>query len=106
MSEESASVALERRAPLAPISAGLISDDEVRRMYRIAEALALSGSFKGINKAEQAFAKMIVGRDFGMSPAQSMLGLHLVEGQVMVHYAMLGRFIRERADEGYAYRHG
>jgi len=106
MSDETASVALERRAPLAPISAGLISDDEVRRMYRIAEALALSGSFKGINKAEQAFAKMIVGRDFGMTPAQSMLGLHLVEGSVMVHYAMLGRFIRERSDEGYAYRTG
>lgn len=106
MSDEQRSVALERVPRQVPITAGLISDDEVRRMYRIAEALALSGSFKGINKAEQAFAKMIVGRDFGMSPAQSMLGLHLVEGSVMVHYAMLGQFIRARADEGYGYRHG
>lgn len=104
MSEEAQSVALERRP--TQMAVGLISDDEVRRMYRIAEALALSDMFKDTKKAEQAFAKMIIGRDLGMSPAQSMLGLHLVEGSVMVHYAMLGRFIKAREDEGYAYRAG
>lgn len=101
---EAQSVALERAPIQVPVA--LISDDEVRRLYRIAEALAMSKMFKDVTAAEQAFAKMIIGRDLGMSPAQSMLGLHLVEGSVMVHYSMLGRFVKARADEGYDYRAG
>lgn len=104
MSEETRSVALERRPIQVPVA--LISDDEVRRLYRVAESLALSKMFKDVSSAEQAFAKMIVGRDLGMSPAQSLLGLHLVEGNVMVHYSMLGRFIKAREDDGYDYRAG
>ena len=104
MTEEARSVALERRPIQVPVQ--LIGDDEIRRLYRVAESLAMSQMFKDVTRAEQAFAKMIVGRDLGMSPAQSLLGLHLVEGSVMVHYSMLGRFIRSRADEGYDYRAG
>jgi hypothetical protein len=103
MSEES-STAVERTMPMP--AAPMPDDDEIRIMYRIAESLAMSGTFKGITKPAQAFAKMIIGRDFGMSPAQAMQGLHLVEGQIMVHYAMLGQFIRSRREEGYDYRPG
>lgn len=101
---EAQSVALERRPIQVPVA--LVSDDEIRRLFRVAEALARSNMFKDAQQAEQAFAKMIVGRDLGMSPAQAMLGLHLVEGSVQVHYSMLGRFVKAREDEGYAYRAG
>jgi hypothetical protein len=78
------------------------TDDEIERMYRIAKALALSGMFKDARQAEQAFALIVIGRDLGLSPAQSMTGIHIVEGKPMMHYAMLGTFVRER--EGCDYR--
>jgi hypothetical protein len=74
------------------------SDDEIGRMYRIAKALALSGMFKDARQAEQAFALIVIGRDLGLSPAQSMTGIHIVEGKPMLHYAMLGSFVRAHAD--------
>lgn len=89
--------AIQRRAEM-------LSDDEIRRMYRIAEALALSGAWKDVKNAEAAFAKMVIGRDLGMSPAQAMQGIYLVEGGIQMHYAMLGQFVRNR--EGYDYRAG
>lgn len=104
MSDQAPNAALVRRPVNAP--AELLSDDEIRRLYRVAESLALSRMFKDIARAEQAFAKMIIGRDLGLSPAQSLLGLHLVDGSVMVHYAMIGRFIEARSEEGYGYRAG
>lgn len=84
--------------------ADLITDDEMRRMYRLAEALHLSGAFGDVKRAETAFAKMVIGRDLGLTPMQSMQGLHLVEGGVSVHYATLGHFVRSRP--GYNYRAG
>lgn len=82
----------------------LMTDDEIRRMYRIAESLALSGVWKDIRKAEAAFAKMVIGRDLGMTPAQAMQGIHFVEGNIQMHYTTLGQFIRSR--DGYDYRAG
>jgi hypothetical protein len=81
----------------------IMSDDEIRRTYRIAEALWQSGAFD-VKKAEAAFAKIVIGRDLGLTPAQSMSGIHLVEGGVSMHYSTLGQFVRSR--EGYDYRSG
>lgn len=104
MAEQQQSVALVRRAESLP--AQVLSDDEMRRMYRLAESMHLSGAYDDIKQAEQAFVKMMLGRDLGLSPTQAMGGLHLVKGNVSVHYAMLARFINARQDDGYAYRPG
>lgn len=82
----------------------IMSDDELRRTYRLAEAMALSGAYKDLKNAEAALAKIVIGRDLGMTPAESLQGIHLVEGGVQMHYATLGQFIRRR--DGYAYRPG
>ena len=100
------SVALERIPETARHQVARIdtpSDDEIRRLFRIAEALAQSGVYKDASQAGQAFAKIIVGRDLGLTPAQSMSGLHFVEGQVQMHYRTLGNFVRSN---GYHYRFG
>jgi hypothetical protein len=93
---------------IAPRIAGpaelMLSDDEIRRTYRVAEALAQSGMWKDVRTAAAAFAKMVIGRDLGLSPAQAMQGIHIVEGGVQMHYAMLGQFVRSR--DGYDYRAG
>lgn len=102
---ESAGQALEPAMAAAVVRReALMDDDEIRRTYRIAEALYASGAYKDVRRAETAFAKMVIGRDLGLSPAQSMSGIHLVEGGVQMHYAMLGQFVRSR--EGYDYRPG
>jgi hypothetical protein len=82
----------------------MLSDDEIRRTYRVAEALARSGMWKDIKSAEAAFAKMVIGRDLGLTPAQAMQGVHIVEGGIQMHYAQLGQFVRAR--DGYDYRAG
>ncbi len=98
----STDVALPEGAHLAPAgSAGFPSDDEVNSMWRIAKALAASGMFKDVKQAEQAFGKMVVGRDLGLTPAQSMTGLYIVEGKPQVAAPLLGHFIR--STPGYDY---
>lgn len=99
--EQETSTAVATREEARAIE--LLSDDEMRRMYRIAESLYMSGAWK-LKNAEAAFAKMVVGRDLGLSPAQAMQGIHIVEGGIQMHYAQLGQFVRAR--EGYDYRAG
>jgi hypothetical protein len=91
----------EEHHQLATPATPLIGGTEFERMWKIAQALAASGMFKDIVQAEQAFAKMIVGRDMGLTPAQAMTGLHIVEGHVQAHYAMLGTFVKRN---GFDYR--
>jgi hypothetical protein len=87
-------------APLAPM-APILADDEIRRLWRISAALAKSSMFKDVKQAEQAFAKVIIGRDLGLSPAQSMTGIYLVEGRPQLAAPLMGHFIRAH---GYDYR--
>lgn len=99
---------LEVAVPQSVVAMGsageILSDDEIRRLFRIADGLARSSAFKDARQAEQAFAKMVVGRDLGLTPAQSMQGVQFVEGGIQMHYAMLGQFVRARP--GYDYRAG
>jgi hypothetical protein len=53
-----------------------------------------------VDKAAEAFTKMVFGRDLGLSPAQSMQ-LYVMEGKIEIPYPMWGHFIRRRP--GYDY---
>ncbi|MGH2878973.1 MAG: hypothetical protein ACRDK4_05115 [Solirubrobacteraceae bacterium] len=50
-------------------------------LYRFGRALAGSGFFKDAKKADEAFAKLIFGRDLGLSATQAMTDIHIVEGK-------------------------
>lgn len=76
-------------------SLGPMTDAEIQSSYRLAQALAASSLFKDVRTAEQAFAKLIIGRDLGLSPAQS-LQLYAMEGTIEVPYPMLATFVRSR----------
>jgi len=65
---------------LVPIDA-VPSSNEIERLEHIANNLAGSGLFKDATAAKQAFAKMMYGRDLGLSPTVAMTGLHVVEGK-------------------------
>lgn len=88
-----------KRAVVVGHQSPLLTDDEIRRLFRVADALAQSNMFKDARRAEQAFAKMIIGRDLGLSAAQSLQTVQVVENGIQMHYAALGMFVRSR--EGY-----
>lgn len=90
-------VELEVARPAAPI----LTDDEITRLWRIAKALAASGMFKDARQAEQAFAKIVIGRDLGLSPAQSMTGIHIVEGKPEIAAVTLASFVQGSANYDY-----
>lgn len=80
----------------------LMTDDEIRRSWRLASSLAASHMFKDAVQAEQAFAKMLVGRDLGLTPTQALMGLHFVEGKIEIAAVMMATFVRRR--DGYDFR--
>jgi hypothetical protein len=89
------STAVVRRAP------GILSDDEIARSWRIAEAMARSGLFPDAKSAEAAFAKMLVGLDLGLSPTQALMGVHMVEGKPQISSAVLAGFVRQSSEYEY-----
>lgn len=79
----------------------LMSDDEIRRTWRIANALARSRMFKDAVQAEQAFAKILIGRDLGISATQSLMAIDLVKGNIQLRGVLLASFVRKHPDYDY-----
>lgn len=87
---------LVKRAPLpAAVGKFVLGDDEIRRTWRVSSALAASGMFKDAQQAEVAFAKVLLGRDLGISPTQALMGLDIVKGNVQMRGVLLLSFVRK-----------
>lgn len=80
--------------------APLISDAEIDRTFKLANALGASGMFKDVRTGEQAFAKILIGRDLGLSPTESMMGIHIIEGKPEISANLQAAFVKrsERHD--------
>jgi hypothetical protein len=79
MSAQENGAALAQRSPAdieAPITGG-----EMETLWRLARGLADSGFFKDAKQGTQAFAKLVFGRDLGLSATQAMTDIHIVEGK-------------------------
>lgn len=83
------------------MSVATMGEEEISRLFRVARALAASGMFKDAHQGEQAFAKILLGRDLGLTPTQAMTGIHIVEGKPEVASVTLGGFVRKT--NGYDY---
>jgi hypothetical protein len=88
--------------PMVLLSPAILSDDEIGRIWRIAKSLAASGMFKDVTQAEQAFGRILIGRDLGLSAAQSLMGLDVVRGNLQLRGTLLGRLVRQSAEYDYA----
>jgi hypothetical protein len=73
----------------------LVHGAELDDTYRLAKGLALSGMFPDAKNAEQALAKILIGRDLGLSPTQALMGIHIVEGKPMVAAVTLAAFVKQ-----------
>jgi hypothetical protein len=83
--------------PLPPMN-----DAEVAAAYRTARAFAEGGLFKDARSAGAAFTKILAGRDFGLTPFESMSGLHVFDGKVEAGADLHATKIRQR--DGYDFR--
>lgn len=79
----------------------LMSDDEIRRTWRLASALAASRLFKDTHQAEQAFGKILIGRDLGLTPTQALQTIDIVEGSIFMRGVLLASFVRRSPDYHY-----
>lgn len=93
--------ALANRPSMAFGPVPIMTDNEIERTWRIAKALAASRVFKDVTQAEQAFAKILLGRDLGLSPAQSMNAMDFVKGNVMLRAVTLASFVRRHPSYDY-----
>lgn len=91
--------ALDARPGFQP--APPMSDEERTDVFKVAKALAESGFFKDAKGAQQALAKILIGRDLGLSPAESMTALHVFDGKVEASADFHATRVRSR--EGYDY---
>lgn len=80
--------------PLPPMN-----DAEVAAAYRTARGFAESGLFKDAKRAGEAFAKILAGRDLGLTPFEAMSGLHVIEGKIEAGADLHASKVRQR--EGY-----
>lgn len=96
---DSTAVEVREQDPHVPTP---LSTEEFTQTYRVATALAASGMFKDARQAEQAFAKILIGRDLGLSPTQAMMGIHIIEGKPELSANLQAAFVK-RAPE-YDYR--
>lgn len=71
---------LDRHDPAKPLP--VLAGKELEETFRIAKALAQSGLFKDAKKEMEAFAKILAGRDLGLSPFEAMSSLHVIEGKI------------------------
>lgn len=95
---ESTDLTVSREFRPAPILQGA----ELEAHWRYAKVLAQSGFYKDARQAEQAFAKMVIGRALGLDPVQAMSGIHIIEGKAEVGAHLLAHFVKRR--DGYDYR--
>lgn len=89
--EQQPAVAVVRRVPN---TLAVMSDAEINRSWRLAEALASSGQFPDVKSTAAAFAVMLVGHDLGMSPTQALMGIHLIKGHPQIASTSLAGFIK------------
>lgn len=76
--------------------------DEIERTWRVAKALAASRFFKDATQAEAAFAKILLGRDLGLSPTEAMGALHVFDGKVEASADFHATRVKEHPDYDYS----
>lgn len=95
------SAELVRHERLGASTALITSDDEMRRCWRLASALHASGLFK-TKRPEEGFAKILIGRDIGISPTQALMTIDIVQGAIFMRGVLLAAFVRKSPIYDYA----
>lgn len=79
----------------------VISEVERNDAYKLGKVLSESGFFQDARGAAQAFAKILAGRELGIPPMASMMGVNIIKGKVALGANLIATRIRAH---GYDYR--
>jgi hypothetical protein len=63
-------------------------------VVRVARAFAASGMFPDAQAAEQAFVKLLAGRELGLGPMQAMTQIHVVKGKPSMSAALQAALLK------------
>ncbi len=67
----------------------------------IAKVMGASGLYPDYNTAQKAAGAIVIGAQYGLSPAQSLGAIHIVKGKPMLHYSLILAKVREHPDYDY-----
>lgn len=70
----------------------------------VAKAFAASGLFPDIKSAQAAVAKILMGAEFGFTPAASMNAFHIVQGKMQMSGVAIGTLIKRSGKYDYRIR--
>jgi hypothetical protein len=98
--DATATTALVEQRPTAHLAQPM-SSDEMQAWWRTAEAFVKSGAFKGVQDVALAYVKILLGRDLGLNPAQAMMSLDLVRGNLQMRGTLLARMVKESPTHDY-----
>lgn len=91
-----------RRPANVLATADVMGEERFDNAFRMAKALAASHMFKDVTTAEQAFGRILLGADLGLSPTQALMSIDVVEGNVQVRSVRLAAWVRQHDDYDYA----
>lgn len=87
-------------APLATVASW--SFEELRNLGAV---LAQSGYFADAKEMAQAFAKILAGRELGLGPIASLVGIHIIQGQVSMGANLIAAAIQRSGRYRYRIAH-
>lgn len=89
----------EQRGIIATTS--ITTPETLAQIVELAKIMAASGFYTEIKSAQQAAVVMILGAAYGLTPAQSLTGIHIVKGKPMLHYSVILAKVRQHPDYDY-----
>jgi hypothetical protein len=78
----------------APTMVDAPSTPELVTLWQIANAMAASGKYEAAFTPEEAFARILAGRDLGLSPSDAMLHMNWIDGQFQPSAEIQGALLK------------
>lgn len=82
----------------------ILKGDELEALYRSCAGIYKGNLYPDCKSPEQVFAKVMAGRDLGLSMTQALTGIHMVQGRPTVAATLLASFVQRRPDLDYRVR--
>lgn len=79
----------------------IVGAASLQHVINLAKVMSASGFFPNATDAQKAAGLMILGQQFGLTAAQSLTGIHIVQGKPQLHYSVLLAKVREHPDYDY-----
>ena len=88
------------------VEARMPSRSEIEDLTTLGNVLGKSGFFKDVQSGYQAVAKLMFGRDLGLSATAAMTGVHIIEGKPEISANLQAQMVRTyTGPEGERYRY-